>query len=66
MFTKQHYERIASILKEALPPEGSQTNNSIQARSTVNFIAENLAIAFSSDNPRFDEERFLKACGLES
>ena len=27
-------------------------------------ITHNIALALASDNPRFDRERFLKACGV--
>lgn len=29
-------------------------------------IAHNIALALATDNPRFDRERFLKACGVQS
>ena len=63
MFTKQHYEQIAQIIKQNLPPEGATTNNSIQSRSTLTCIAEDLADFFSEDNPRFKSLKFLEACG---
>ena len=50
MFTKQHYQAIAAILRDA--------------NSDKRQIAENLADYFSSDNPHFDKMRFLSACGF--
>ena len=32
----------------------------------VSLAAEHIADAMQIDNPRFDRERFLKACGVQS
>ncbi len=32
----------------------------------VAWVARNLADALAHDNPRFDRERFLKACGVSN
>ena len=51
MFAKRHYEAIAKILRENADWRPS--------------LAWSLIGAFKSDNPRFDEDRFLKAVGLK-
>jgi len=35
------------------------------AKQQVKFIAEEMCSIFAADNPRFDRNRFLKACGIE-
>jgi hypothetical protein len=62
MLSKRHYVAIASIANVAL-------KSSVDGRKYANdpvvvSFAENLARYFASDNPRFDRERFLAACGV--
>ena len=54
--TKKHYVAIAEIIKsEAMAtPYGYRAD-----------IAGKLADYFKQDNPKFDRERFLTACGIE-
>lgn len=60
--TRKHFEMIAGSLKEAT--EYSVYKNSAEARSTHALMCNELALDFKMVNPRFDRERFLKACGL--
>ena len=53
--TKKHYEAISQVLK----PYCKETPN------IGGNIAESLAEYFASENPRFDERRFLESCGLK-
>ncbi len=50
MFTKQHYKKIAKILQPVFWDGDS--------------LGE-LADMFERDNPRFDKNRFLLACGAD-
>lgn len=50
--TKRHFEAIAQILQAA---------RAIDPR-TVQFVANDLADYFATENPRFDRARFLAAC----
>lgn len=67
MFTRQHYKAIAEIVKRNTDlgecrvtlPKVSRTY-----RNTRRFISSDLADYFAEDNPRFDREKFLEACGL--
>lgn len=61
--TRKHYEMIAkAIYDETTPHLGSYGGcDSVQALAD---LARSLSAAFATDNPRFDRERFLKACGL--
>lgn len=56
--TKKHYELIASVFKEAFDPKG------IAQTFTVRLLADEMAEALKLDNPKFDRERFLQACGV--
>ena len=53
MFTKQHYEAIAAIIRGSTRPDGSIDGVSLEA-GLISF--------FKNDNPLFDRERFLAAC----
>lgn len=64
MFTKQHYKAIAEIIKGNKP---AHTENSfcMGRKTALEFIADDLAAYFASDNPLFDREKFLAACRNE-
>lgn len=54
--TKKHFEAIATILFEVhddYPHDGA-----------VDAMASRLADYFKAENPRFDRDKFLTACGL--
>ena len=53
MHTKKHFEFIAALIHSA--------KRGASAYSLA-LIAD---AKFKSDNPRFDSEKFLKACGVE-
>lgn len=55
MLTRKHFEAIATIIKQA------------DARDTQAItlqIAMNLCHLFKAENPAFDRERFMRACGF--
>lgn len=65
--TKKHYEQIAAriaktvdLVKRVHRP-GPVRNASLHAAEA---IACDLTIDFEADNPRFDRQRFLTACGF--
>lgn len=61
--TKKDYALIAQALKEAQP---SWDDYSGEAYDQHCNDCEVVAEALARDNPRFNRERFLKACGVES
>jgi hypothetical protein len=65
MFTRQHYKAIAEIIDGVClmgyEPQGGEQDGADIAKSQ---IGKDLANYFIKDNPRFDRERFLTACGL--
>ena len=64
MMTKKHYEAIAKIFAaraSSVPPADAHPFY-LGAEESREAIANDLATLFASENPRFDKERFLKAC----
>ncbi len=56
--TRKDYELIASVFADY--------SKVCELSETIGEgIAKELANAFAFDNPRFNPQRFLKACGLE-
>jgi hypothetical protein len=75
MFTQQHFNQLAALIcaerneivltlppQSPIPPSVTQTDGRIYE---TRVIATRLADLFAADNPRFQRERFLKACGLD-
>ena len=65
--TRKDYVAIAAAIKEAMQTEAYQ-DAVLAAPSGAKYfafhIAQNIARAMGSDNPRFDRARFLTACGI--
>lgn len=55
--TKQHYEAIAQIIRQNKPAPNEH------GHYIITHIAEELADFFRRDNNRFNETKFLVACG---
>jgi hypothetical protein len=54
--TRKHYVAIALIIKQA---------RSQPTKINLTWAAQQLAYLFEQDNPRFDRDRFLTACGIK-
>lgn len=64
--TKKHFEMLANIMKFAKPPEDRGFNKLVSALLSYHSdICNSLADGCQSENPRFDRQRFLKACGVD-
>ena len=63
MFTRQHYKAIAAIIKETSDMHDHPNLYAWMATDTEG-LAGKLADYFAKNNPRFDREKFLEACGL--
>lgn len=63
MFTRQHYKAIAEIVKGQKELADVFAHKQF-ATQRISDIAKGLADYFAKDNPRFDRDRFLEACGL--
>jgi len=74
MLTKKDFKAVAdainSVTLMAMEPGGTigTAQERVNLRDGVNItrkqIAIDLADYFATRNPRFDRERFMKACGL--
>lgn len=69
--SKKHYEQIAYSFKQQIDAIAAAkaefylvSDQDIAATRYLRQLAEKLALDFAIDNPRFDRERFLKACGF--
>ena len=63
MFQQRHFEVIAQAIQDEkrsyqhlVPASAEHYTNTLQS------FAESLATLFARDNPRFDRDRFLRAC----
>lgn len=67
MFTKRHYKAIAEVLRANQPDRPVSTScEGHRARFDKHrSIVGKLAALFANDNPRFNRDRFLAACGEE-
>lgn len=54
--SRKTYVTVAEILNDARHAGSSET--------ATEEIAESLAWMFAQDNPRFDHDRFMNACGF--
>ena len=55
LFSTRHYEAIAAVIERELP----------MYYQSIRDVAYRMADLFAGDNPRFNRERFLKACGIQ-
>lgn len=60
--SKKHYEAIAAIIASTY--RNAALYNDAGRLETLETTAARLADYFATDNPRFDRERFLAACGI--
>lgn len=61
MISRKHFQMLADALKREKPAEHWDANKHTQWELDVKAIAGALRLM----NPRFDFNRFFKACGLE-
>jgi hypothetical protein len=57
---KKDYELIAKVLQEM---NDKYDGDDWTVNGTIYLYANSLASAISKDNPKFDYEKFMKACG---
>lgn len=63
--TKKDYIKIADVIKKHRGTEPYLTDNENRLISlATEDIAQDLAVVFASDNDKFDQDKFLEACGL--
>ena len=64
MLTRKVFEQIATSVKKSVDKADTTLDANLYGFAVE--MADELADYFASDNPRFDRERFLDACGLGS
>lgn len=62
--TRKDYELLAQAVRDALYDPSVQP--STECQRAVRLVACHIADDLADDNDRFDRERFLKACGVQS
>jgi hypothetical protein len=69
--TKKHFEMIAATLRDELANANSiiQTGPKAEAETegrtaALRNVADALCVKFKHENPLFDRDRFMKACGF--
>lgn len=63
--TKKDYIAIAHIIQDAKQDEHDSIEEEQAAELTRTGIAHEMADLCARDNPRFDRDRFLKACEVQ-
>lgn len=61
--TKKDYMAIAAILKSRRDSLMASTGR-VRPEDVIDGITDQMALMMQRDNPRFDRERFLAACGF--
>ncbi len=61
---KEQCEAVAEIVKEKNNLHNDDAPSSYNIRGVLAEVACDLADLFEKDNPNFDRDKFLKACGL--
>ena len=73
--TRKDYECMAQVIKDAKTDTDRVTteyhlkkDNALQSEilhDRIQKIADRMADNFKAENPRFDRDKFMKACGLD-
>lgn len=66
--TRKDYEAMAQAFRQALQARLARVDG-YERQAACDGFADAVHVAasvFAADNPRFDRERFLKACGVQS
>jgi hypothetical protein len=59
--TRKDFELIADVLRDV---RESYADNNVSTQH-VDTVAKCFAIRLQGTNPRFDQDRFMRACGVE-
>lgn len=66
---KKHYEAIAAAILKTRADYALEPTPPVYRKGACEalcLLAYRLARAMAADNPKFDRDRFLAACGVES
>lgn len=61
-FSRKHFETVASSISRTRM--ASTIGKKQTPEQVLRLVATDLAATFAAENPRFDRERFMKACGF--
>lgn len=64
--TRKHYQEVADILHDVHLEYSAADSPDPLFHLAMRAIAGRMAVMFTLDNPRFDREKFMEACGLQS
>ena len=64
--TRKDYVKFAAMLKDANSHQACELNYREGWHGACSSLVQRTADIFAADNPNFDRERFLQACGVES
>lgn len=62
--TRKHFQAIAEAVKRSSDRISFLDLEPSRMRLIMSIMADEMADSLANDNPRFDRERFLKACGF--
>jgi hypothetical protein len=64
--SRKDYELIAACIHRSRMVKSLERDNKhrLQAIDGIKLVAIDLASTFAADNPNFDRERFMAACGF--
>lgn len=63
--SKKDYELIADTFKQSLSDLLYAPVNAGEVVRSLEVTAGVLSVKLANENPRFDKQKFLKACGLK-
>lgn len=58
--TKKDYEAIAAVIKKVMNCSYPEIQN---RKSTLYMMIGEIGVVFGKDNPEYQHQRFVKACG---
>ncbi len=64
MITKKDFKAIAEIIEAEFTAYDAIGEDDTEGKHATASIAGHLAYYFATQNPNFDRERFMEACGL--
>lgn len=64
-YSKRHYEDVAKLLSTVTVEHGTSMEAGLGGVACLTQVMYDFADLFTADNPLFDRDRFLKACGLD-
>lgn len=62
--TRKDYEKFADMIRGTVTSLNNDVEGKVTGNNVVAHIAMQMIRIFANDNPRFDENKFLKACNL--